>query len=116
MAPSGTRMNTKTDAALADASPTAGRSAQPARKPKFALLVATACGLGNLPKAPGTWGSLGGILVALAPWWGINGLATAIIVARRGDGSFFWSWGGHSDPFLAAQVALAVLIAAMGVW
>ena len=35
------------------------------RKPRFALFVATAAGLGYLPKAPGTWGSLGGILLYL---------------------------------------------------
>jgi phosphatidylglycerophosphatase A len=32
-----------------------------ARKPRFALFIATAAGLGYLPKAPGTWGSLGGL-------------------------------------------------------
>lgn len=37
--------------------PTAGR------KPHFAFFVATACGLGYLPKAPGTWGSLAGVLI-----------------------------------------------------
>jgi len=36
------------------------------RKPRFALFVATAAGLGYLPKAPGTWGSLVGILFYLA--------------------------------------------------
>jgi len=30
-------------------------------KPRFALFIATAAGLGYLPKAPGTWGSLAGI-------------------------------------------------------
>jgi phosphatidylglycerophosphatase A len=32
-----------------------------ARKPRFALAIATAFGLGYLPKAPGTFGSLGGV-------------------------------------------------------
>jgi phosphatidylglycerophosphatase A len=36
------------------------------RKPSFALAVATACGVGYLPKAPGTFGSLVGILTAMA--------------------------------------------------
>jgi phosphatidylglycerophosphatase A len=31
------------------------------RKPRVSLAIATAFGLGYLPKAPGTWGSLGGI-------------------------------------------------------
>lgn len=35
----------------------------PPRKPRFALFVATAAGLGYLPLAPGTFGSLGGLLI-----------------------------------------------------
>jgi phosphatidylglycerophosphatase A len=33
------------------------------RKPRFAIFVATAAGLGYLPKAPGTWGSLVGVAI-----------------------------------------------------
>lgn len=36
------------------------------QKPRFALAIATACGVGYLPKAPGTFGSLVGILTAMA--------------------------------------------------
>ena len=32
-------------------------------KPRVSLAIATALGLGYLPKAPGTWGSLAGILI-----------------------------------------------------
>src|ERR1051326_5375340 len=35
-----------------------------ARKPRLAFAIATGLGLGYLPKAPGTWGSLGGVLLA----------------------------------------------------
>jgi phosphatidylglycerophosphatase A len=35
------------------------------QKPSFALAIATACGVGYLPKAPGTFGSLVGILTAI---------------------------------------------------
>ncbi len=50
------------DAATPTASPaTAGR------KPRFALFIATACGLGYLPKAPGTLGSLAGVCTCF-PW------------------------------------------------
>jgi phosphatidylglycerophosphatase A len=38
------------------------------RKPRVALLLATAFGLGYLPKAPGTWGSLGGVALAWILW------------------------------------------------
>jgi len=41
-------------------------SAQPARTPDVALVIATAFGLGYLPKAPGTWGSLGGLALVTA--------------------------------------------------
>src|SRR5579864_606474 len=34
-----------------------------ARKPRVSLAIATALGLGYLPKAPGTWGSLAGVLI-----------------------------------------------------
>lgn len=38
----------------------------PEQKPRLALAIATACGVGYLPKAPGTFGSLVGILTAIA--------------------------------------------------
>jgi phosphatidylglycerophosphatase A len=44
----------------------AGASAAPAaEKPRFALAIATALGIGYLKPAPGTWGSLVGLLVAV---------------------------------------------------
>ncbi len=43
--------------------PQSTSSLKAGRKPRFALFVATACGLGYLPKAPGTWGSLAGALI-----------------------------------------------------
>jgi phosphatidylglycerophosphatase A len=39
------------------------------RKPRISLAIATAFGLGYLPKAPGTWGSLGGVAIALGMRW-----------------------------------------------
>jgi phosphatidylglycerophosphatase A len=33
------------------------------RKPRVSLAIATGLGLGYLPKAPGTWGSLAGVLI-----------------------------------------------------
>ena len=48
--------------------PTTTNSAK--RKPRIALAIATAFGLGYLPKAPGTWGSLAGIaLYALVQYY-----------------------------------------------
>jgi len=51
-------MNTKTDAA----------PAKPPRKPRLSLFFATAGGVGYLPKAPGTWGSL----VGVALYWALS--------------------------------------------
>jgi phosphatidylglycerophosphatase A len=75
------------------------------RKPRVSLAVATAFGLGYLPKAPGTWGSLAGILVYVltqiyfplngivgahfrlidrASWAGLTGLPVTIVIALVG--------------------------------
>jgi len=39
------------------------------RKPLASLAIATALGLGYLPKAPGTWGSLAGVALTAIYWW-----------------------------------------------
>lgn len=55
--------------------PPPSSSTTPQRPPRFALLIATGFGLGYLPKAPGTWGSLGGILL----YFGV--VAFAVLIA-----------------------------------
>jgi phosphatidylglycerophosphatase A len=88
------------------------------RKPRFALFIATAGGLGYLPKAPGTWGSLGGLLVALAPWWAFWGISKALAATQWGQGIFLSDIYHRylvTDPFLAAHIALVAVIGAMGV-
>lgn len=87
----------------------------PQRKPRFALFIATAGGLGYLPKAPGTWGSLAGVLLALLPFWGLVALGMLIAVLSGAD-SFFvhYSWGSI-DPLLCGQIVLAVFVGAIGV-
>ena len=102
----------------APAAPPATSSAAPQRKPRFALFVATACGLGYLPLAPGTWGSLGGLFVAMLPMWSIVALGTAMVLGRTVSE---WVRGiyysdGYGDPLLLIQCALAVAVAAIGVW
>src|SRR5277367_2182263 len=39
------------------------------KKPRLSFLLATWFGLGYLPKAPGTWGSLAGVLLTVAAWF-----------------------------------------------
>lgn len=70
-------------------------------KPRIALFIATACGLGNLPKAPGTWGSLGGVALIVAV-----GMYAATIPLDDVVRDY--------DPFLHA--GMFVLTCIIGVW
>jgi len=88
------------------------------RKPRFALFIATACGLGYIPVAPGTFGSLAGIVLTLLPWWGFLSISAIITVAMLGSG--YAIAGVHVqhdlDPFLWPQIWLALVTAALGGW
>ncbi len=104
-------MNTKTEASAQE-----GPSASPARKPSFALFVATACGLGYIPQAPGTFGSLAGLIIPTLPWWFFYGVNAAM--------GFNFDIGGvqisHAsfvvDPFFFSNLTIFVFVAALGVW
>jgi phosphatidylglycerophosphatase A len=109
-------MNTKTDTSpSADAG---GSTAQrPAKKPRLAIFIATAGGLGYFPKAPGTLGSLAGIALAIAPLWAFFLVSGVYIVAKHGDaGVFVSATSGWLDPVLLIQVAITFTVAAVGVW
>lgn len=95
-------MNEKTDASQEAA------SVAPVRKPRFAILIATACGLGYIPKAPGTFGSLAGIVLAGVP----TGVIILAVLIWGGVG--FWGWEVYLLCY--AQVLMALLTAAIGVW
>jgi phosphatidylglycerophosphatase A len=71
-------------------------SATHSAKPAFALAIATSLGLGYLPKAPGTWGSAGGVL-----------LAAVLVLATRGQS------GG---VLIAAEIAAPIVVSLAGVW
>jgi phosphatidylglycerophosphatase A len=87
--------------ASGDAVPTVASSAAAPRKPRFALFVATACGLGYLPKAPGTWGSVGGLAAVTA---------VAMYAATIPFGGFRFDY----DPFV--HLAAFLLTCIIGVW
>ena len=70
------------------------------RKPRFAFFFATALGLGYLRPAPGTWGSLAG-------------LALALFFAIRNDWILFGRWPVSSEM---ARQFLLVLFSFVGVW
>ncbi len=88
----------------------------PPTNPHLALFVATAGGLGYFPKAPGTWGSLVGLVLAVLPSWIFFGLSTAIFAAWNDIIVFSESSPWHADPFLWTQIVLTVFIAGLGVW
>jgi len=83
-------------------------------KPRFALFIATACGLGYIPFAPGTWGSLAGLAIAIVCLFAFvftdvrfNG--TIAITVSKG-------MAVDVDPLFFPQWVLAIGIAAIGVW
>ncbi|HLV93576.1 MAG TPA: phosphatidylglycerophosphatase A [Candidatus Acidoferrales bacterium] len=85
------------------------------RKPRISLFIATACGLGYLPKAPGTWGSLAGLALETLPWWLFVSAAT--ILSGRHLGSIVSSPGRFwNDPFFLAQCGLTAIVAVAGVF
>ena len=101
-------MSEPTDAPgeAASVAPAGGSAA--ARKPRFALFIATASGLGYIPFAPGTFGSLAGLVLAGVP---TGALILAVLIW---GGIGFWGWDVYL--FSYAQVLIALLTAAVGVW
>jgi phosphatidylglycerophosphatase A len=79
-------------------------------KPHISLLLATWFGLGYLPKAPGTWGSIGGMVVALLMSW--VGFRNQILGTKGHQVSDFWRLGLLPS---FGKLAIALMIAVMGV-
>src|SRR4029077_4801631 len=109
-------MSANPDAAMpneaADHQPASSTLAQ--RKPRLAVFIATACGLGYLPVAPGTWGSLAGLVITLLPWWVVVALGMASQDEHLINASFMG--GKPFDPLPRCHIFLAAIIAAIGVW
>jgi len=79
------------------------------RKPYLSLFFATACGLGYIPVAPGTFGSLAGVVLALSVYQilaalSLNDFQTIIVGTTQ------------VDPLLIIQCVIAVVVAVSGVW
>lgn len=85
------------------ASPEASR----ARKPRLSLFIATACGLGYLPKAPGTWGSLAGLAIYSLALRGLPRAWTHEGTVFRADGV---------ELILGVIFAVAIATAAVGIY
>jgi len=101
-------MSETTDAPQEGASVAPARTPATAGKPRFALFIATAGGLGYIPFAPGTFGSLAGLVLAGVP---TGALILAVLIW---GGIGFWGWDVYL--FSYAQVLIALLTAAIGVW
>jgi phosphatidylglycerophosphatase A len=83
------------------------------KKPHLSFLLATWFGLGYLPKAPGTWGSAGGALLAIAMQWLFFTKAAASLRMERTVN--FWTTSqlpGYGAVIAAALIAVAGVIAA----
>ncbi len=85
----------------------------PTRKPRVSVFIATACGLGYFPKAPGTFGALGGMILTLIP----------AVPFAHAHGSIFspvWNLFPALLPIglhllLYIEILISILIAAVGV-
>ena len=77
------------------------------RKPRFALFIATACGLGYMPLAPGTWGSaVGAVIWVLGVFY--FPLAFAAGVHESFQTRFAW--------LAMTSFPVALALATVGVW
>ena len=82
-----------------------------ARKPPVSLAIATAFGLGYLPRAPGTFGSLGGVLLG---WAAMTISRIEFDTPRAGvpfnSPALWWS------NFAWNEFVIAVIVSVIGVW
>jgi phosphatidylglycerophosphatase A len=82
---------------------------RPARKPRLSFFIATACGLGYLPKVPGTWGSLAG----LGLFWAFQPAIKQLIVQFHPDAYFAVA---QFNPGVILTAGLSLFLAILGVW
>ncbi len=100
-------MNAKTDAPPPAAS--GAPSAPVQRKPRFALFIATVCGLGYIPIAPGTFGSLAGVIL-----YCLAAPRILLVTHWQSDSGGSNELGAIHVPFV--PIALCLLLAIAGVW
>jgi phosphatidylglycerophosphatase A len=76
-------------------------------KLRISSLLATSFGLGYIPVAPGTFGAIAGVILALVPFQLLNAMGAAGIQS--------FTVGSISvDPLLVAQTIVAVFVALLG--
>jgi len=96
---------------LPEASTPSTTTSSSAKKPRVSLAIATAFGLGYLPKAPGTFGSLGGIVLAIFPFWFV-----LLGTLAWGEMGIHFNGALTMDPLIFIQCLLAVGVAVIGAW
>ncbi|MGH9702567.1 MAG: phosphatidylglycerophosphatase A family protein [Candidatus Acidiferrales bacterium] len=82
-------------------------------KPRISYFIATACGLGYLPKAPGTFGAFGGLLLTLffaVPFAHPRGSIFTVVWD-----AFPWLLSLGMRILLPVEVSITILIAIVGV-
>ena len=77
-------------------------------KPNFAIVIASAFGLGYFPKAPGTFGSIAGIFLVALPLW--------ILFPISLFTDIHLNFGWRADPVLVGHAFFGLVTAALGVW
>jgi len=91
----------------------------PRQKPRLALAIATAFGVGYIPKAPGTFGSLVGIAVAILTHpVSLIVIIGLIFLHGSGLGIDLPMFRGHTAPALLLIPSLVALVTVglLGVW
>ena len=90
----------------------------PSKKPRLALAIATALGVGYIPKAPGTFGSLVGIAVAILTHPVSLIVVIGLLFFHGGLGIDMPVFRGHSAPalLLVPSLAALVIVGLIGVW
>jgi len=91
----------------------------PCQKPRLALAIATAFGVGYIPKAPGTFGSLVGIAVAILTHpVSLIVIIGLIFLDGSGLGIDMPMFRGHTAPALLLIPSLVALVTVgfLGVW
>jgi phosphatidylglycerophosphatase A len=101
---------------------TPSSASAPQKKPRLALAIATALGVGYIPKAPGTFGSLVGIIVAIVT----HPVSLFLLLTASVNGQTLTGGLGIDLPPLQERWAFVVLlvpsmlaflcVSAVGVW
>ena len=106
-------MTEKTDPAPSPAQvpaaygPMSASESKSQKKPRFALFVATAAGLGYLPKAPGTWGSLAGVAIYALVQFFFLPLVTVVPSFGLATSAVWIAW---------TAIPIAIVLAIFGLW